>query len=122
MNVFFDVDHTLVFIDQHTNALRPGAREAMQRLKAGGHGVYVWSASGLEHVQRVVRMHELSPWVDGMFDKDPRVKPYPDFIIDDDWYIVEKYGGHCVSQYKAVNADDREFEDALERLVAMGEL
>ena len=122
MNVFFDVDHTLVFIDQNTNALRPGAREAMQRLKAGGHGVYVWSASGLDHVQRVVRMHELAEWVDGMFDKDPRVVPYPDFIIDDDWYLVEKYGGHCVSQYKAVNADDREFEDALDRIVAMGEL
>ena len=122
LNVFFDVDHTLVFIDQHTNALRPGAREAMERLKVAGHGVYVWSASGLAHVERVVAMHGLSEWVDGMFDKDPRVQPYPDFIIDDDWYLVEKYGGHCVSQYKAVNPEDREFEDALARLVALGHL
>ena len=120
--MFFDVDHTLVFIDQHTNALRPGAGEAMKRLKDGGHGVYVWSASGLEHVQRVVAMHGLSEWVDGMFDKDPKVQPYPDWIIDDDWYLVEKYGGHCVSQYKAVNLEDREFEEALEKLVALGQL
>lgn len=122
MNVFFDVDHTLVFIDQNTNALRPGAREAMARLKLAGHGVYVWSASGLAHVERTCELHGLGEWVDGMFDKDPRVRPYPDFIIDDDWYLVEKYGGHCVSQYKAVNHEDREFEAALERLVEMGEL
>ena len=43
-----------------------------------------------------------------MFDKDPRVQPYPDFIIDDDWYLVEKYGGHLVSQYKIVNDEDAE--------------
>ncbi|GIW16862.1 MAG: hypothetical protein KatS3mg064_0019 [Tepidiforma sp.] len=71
VNIFFDVDQTLVHIDQHTNALRPGAREAMQRLKAAGHRVYVWSAAGLAHVERVVHLHGLSEWVDGMFDKDP---------------------------------------------------
>lgn len=113
MNVFFDVDQTLVYIDQHVNLLRPGAHDAMRRLKEAGHSVYVWSASGLAHVERVVHMHGLGEWVDGMFDKDPKVQPYPDFIIDDDWYLVEKYGGHCVSQYKVVNEDDREFEDAL---------
>lgn len=122
MNVFFDVDHTLVYIDQHVNELRPGAREAMARLKAAGHGVYVWSASGEAHVRRVVALHRLDEWVDGMFDKDPRVQPYPDFIIDDDWYLVEKYGGHCVSQYKAVNPDDREFEAAIAQLVSLGHL
>lgn len=122
MNIFFDVDHTLVFIDQHTNALRPGAREAMQQLKAAGHGVYVWSASGQLHVERVCALHGLGEWVDGMFDKDPRVQPYPDFIIDDDWYLVQKYGGHLVSQYKAVNLDDREFAEALVQLAELGYL
>ncbi|HKS91853.1 MAG TPA: hypothetical protein VJQ83_07985 [Tepidiformaceae bacterium] len=122
MNIYFDVDHTLVFIDQYTNALRPGAREAMQRLKDAGHGVYVWSASGKPHVERICEMHGLSPWVDGMFDKDPRVQPFPDFIIDDDWYLVQKYGGHLVSQYKAVNLEDQEFADAIQTLVSLGHL
>src|SRR4029079_2140264 len=111
LNVFFDVDHTLVFIDQHTNALRPGAHDAMKRLKAAGHGVYVWSASGLAHVERVVHMHGLTEWVDGMFDKDPRVQPYPDFIIDDDWYLVEKYGGDPGSPYKTRGPARREMCD-----------
>lgn len=122
MNIFFDVDQTLVHIDQHTNALRPGAREAMQRLKAAGHRVYVWSAAGLAHVERVVHLHGLSEWVDGMFDKDPRVEPQPDFIIDDDWYLVEKYGGHCVRQYRSVDPEDRELEAALQRLAELGHL
>ncbi|MCX7618506.1 HAD family hydrolase [Tepidiforma sp.] len=122
MNIFFDVDQTLVFIDQHTNSLRPGAREAMQRLKAAGHRVYVWSAAGLAHVERVVHLHGLAEWVDGMFDKDPHVQPRPDFIIDDDWFLVEKYGGHCVAQYRGVDPEDREMEAALQRLAELGHL
>lgn len=117
MNVFFDVDHTLVFISAETNVLRPGAGEAMRRLKEAGHGVYVWSASGQAHVERVVELHGLTPWVDGMFDKDPRVEPQPDYIIDDDWYLVEKWGGYCVSQYRAVDEEDGELLVAIESLV-----
>ena len=118
MNVYFDVDHTLVYISAELNALRPGAAEAMRQLKDAGHGVYVWSASGLAHVERVVAMHGLSEWVDGMHDKDPRVEPRPDYIIDDDWYLVEKWGGYCVSQYKAVNDDDAELALAIESLLS----
>ncbi len=117
MNIFFDVDHTLVFIDSSTNVLRPGAHDAMRLLKAAGHGVYVWSAGGAQYVERVVAMHGLAEWVDGCFDKDPRVQPSPDFIIDDDWYLVEKYGGHLVSQYRAINHEDDELLNAIARLV-----
>ncbi len=120
LNVFFDVDHTLLFTDQHGNALRPRAHEAMQRIKAAGHNVYVWSAGGKTYVERVMETHGLAEWVDGCFDKDPRVEPRPDFIVDDDWYLVEKYGGHLVSQYKAVDDCDRELLEATERLAYLG--
>lgn len=122
LNVFFDVDHTLVWPHAEANVLRPNAHVAMQRLKLAGHGVYVWSAGGEAYVRRVVEMHRLSEWVDDCFDKDPRVQPAPDFIIDDDWYLVEKYGGHLVSQYKAVDEGDRELLEALERLAELGHL
>ena len=117
LNVFFDVDHTLVYIDQHSNVLRPGAGEAMSRLKQAGHNVFVWSAGGQEYVERVVRVHELEQWVDGCFDKDPKVQPRPDLIIDDDWYLVEKYGGHLVSQYKVIDDADRELLDIIDLLL-----
>lgn len=116
MNVFFDVDHTLVWPTAEANTLRPYAHEAMKRLKAAGHSVFVWSAGGQEYVRKTVELHELTPFVDGCFDKDPRVEQAPDFIIDDDWYLVEKYGGHLVSQYKAINEHDRELLDAVESL------
>ena len=122
INIFFDVDHTLVYANQHANSLRPGAHAAMETLKAAGHGVYVWSAGGEDYVKKTVAIHGLGHLVDGCFDKDPRVQPYPDFIIDDDWYLVQKYGGHCVSQYKAVNDEDTEFNDALLRLAELGHL
>jgi len=122
LNVFFDVDHTLVYPTQHFNALRPGAHEVMLRLREAGHGVYVWSAGGEEYVRRTVEMHGLAHLVDGCFDKDPRVQPRPDFIIDDDWYLVEKYGGHCVSQYKEIDDEDSELHDVLLRLAELGHL
>lgn len=122
MNIFFDVDHTLVFPTAQFNALRPGAHDAMRRLREAGHGVYVWSAGGQQYVERVVELHGLGELVDGCFDKDPRVEPRPDFIIDDDWYLVEKWGGHLVSQYKAVDEHDRELHEALDRLASLGHL
>lgn len=122
LHVFFDVDHTLVYPNQHFNALRPGAHEVMERIRAAGHGVYVWSAGGEEYCRRTVAMHQLGHLVDDCFDKDPRVKPRPDFIIDDDWYLVEKYGGHCVSQYKSVDEEDRELHDAVLRLAELGHM
>jgi hypothetical protein len=122
LNVFFDVDHTLVYPTQHFNALRPGAHEAMLKIREAGHGVYVWSAGGGEYSQRIVEMHGLAELVDGCFDKDPRVQPKPDFIIDDDWYLVEKYGGHCVSQYKSVDETDTAFQEVIVRLAELGHL
>lgn len=118
LNVYFDVDHTLVYPTQAASALRPGAREAMARIKAAGHSVYVWSAGGQAYSERTVARHGLGEWVDGCFDKHPRVDPPPDVIIDDDWYLVEKYGGYLVSQYKAVNERDRELLDVAGRILA----
>jgi hypothetical protein len=118
MNVFFDVDHTLVFSQE----LRPGSHDAMRRLAEAGHTIYVWSAGGEAYSRRIVAQHELHHWVTDCFDKDPRVEPRPDIIIDDDWYLVEKYGGYLVSQYKAVNPEDREFAEILERLAELGHI
>lgn len=118
LNVYFDVDHTLVYTTQEMSSLRPGAREAMARLKEAGHSIYVWSAGGQLYSERTVKKHGLTEWVDGCFDKDPRVDPLPDLIIDDDWYLVEKYGGYCVSQYKEVDENDRELLEIVDKLTA----
>ena len=122
LNIFFDVDQTLVFVSQHENALRPGTKEAMQRITDAGHTIYVWSAGGEDYSKRTVQKHGLGDWVEDCFDKHPRVEPKPDLIIDDDWYLVEKYGGYCVTQYRAVDEDDREFHRVVQELEQHGHL
>ena len=122
LNVFFDVDHTLVYTTHEQSSLRPGAHEAMARLKYAGHSIYVWSAGGQLYSERTVERFGLSEWVDGCFDKHPRVEPTPDVIIDDDWYLVEKYGGYYVSQYKEVNESDRELLEIVDKLAERGDL
>ena len=76
------------------------------------------SSTASETVER----HGLSEWVDGCFDKHPLVDPPPDIIIDDDWYLVEKYGGYVVSQYKEVDESDRELLEIVEKLAQLGHL
>ncbi|MEE9198503.1 MAG: hypothetical protein V3U26_01760, partial [Dehalococcoidia bacterium] len=58
MNVFFDVDDTLVSFD---GSLRPHVREVFQRLVKDGHSIYVWSGVGVRW--EVVDRHGLRPFV-----------------------------------------------------------
>jgi FMN phosphatase YigB (HAD superfamily) len=122
LNIFFDVDHTLVHVTQHLNSLRPGTKEVMKRMKDAGHTIFVWSAGGEEYSKRTVEKHNLGGWVEDCFDKHPKVDPKPDIIIDDDWYLVEKYGGYVVSQYKEVDESDRELLEIIEKLALLGHL
>jgi phosphoserine phosphatase len=122
LNVFVDVDHTLVYIDQHQNILRPGAREALLTLRDAGHRVYIWSAGGEDYARRTAHIHGLHEWVHGYFEKSAHTDPRPDLIIDDDGYLVQKYGGYTVPQYKQVDDSDTAFEDALRWMIEQGHL
>ena len=93
MNIFFDVDHTLLLNTKDYSVLRPGA-----------------------HIS-IVEQHGLSNWVIDCHDKNPKVQPQPDVIIDDDQYLVEKYGGFTVSQYKKINEKDRELLEITEQIL-----
>ncbi len=118
MNIFFDVDHTLLHNTKDYSALRPGAHNSMRMLNEAGNQIHVWSAGGKEYCQRIVEQHGLSNWVIDCHDKSPRVKPSPDIIIDDDQYLVEKYGGFSVSQYKKIDEHDRELVEIAKKIIA----
>ena len=45
------------------------------------------------------------------------IRDRPDVIIDDDQYLVEKYGGFTVSQYKKINEKDRELLEITEQIL-----
>ena len=117
MNIFFDVDHTLLLNTKDYSVLRPGAHISMQKLSELGNEVHVWSAGGKTYCERIVEQHGLTNWVTDCHDKSPKVQPQPDVIIDDDHYLVEKYGGYTVSQYKKIDENDRELLEITEQII-----
>jgi hypothetical protein len=105
VNVFFDIDNTIVGgID---GSLRPGTREVFEQLVDRGHDIYVWSGMGVRPAE--VRKAGLEAFVKGVYQKPMShyeeglvrygVPVMPDFIIDDHPEIVEHFGGHCIAVY-----------------------
>ena len=115
MNIFFDVDHTVVDSD---NALRPGVRELFERLVAEGHTVYLWSGIGPRW--EILESGGLSGLVAGCFDKplyqyERMLAPLgipvrPDFVVDDHPHLVHAFGGWVVQRYLRADPADREME------------
>ena len=46
-------------------------------------------------------------------DKDSRNAVKPDFIVDDDSYLVEKYGGVFVTPYRVPDLLDKELQKVI---------
>jgi phosphoglycolate phosphatase-like HAD superfamily hydrolase len=115
VNIFFDVDYTILSSDQ---ALRPGTRETFARLIADGHQVYIWSGEGPRWP--VVRHHQLDDYVSGVFGKPLsdfgaglqrlEVSPTPDFVVDDYPAIVRYFGGYFIPEFYFSDDDDDELE------------
>ena len=118
MNIFFDVDQTILGMD---NSLRPGTREAMAGLIDGGHLVYVWSSVGIR--KEAVKRHALEALVSGLYHKpqydhverltEMGVLAQPDFVVDDDPEVVNAFGGLWVPSYYMMSPEDREMGKVL---------
>jgi hypothetical protein len=108
MNVFFDVDETIMGYD---GSLRPHVTEVFQRLIDDGHRVYVWSGARTANSVRqgVVERHGLTAYVTDCFQKpiyDPRnawtlggISVEPEFCVDDRWETIEAFGGIVIKPY-----------------------
>ncbi len=117
MNIFFDVDFTILSWDAR---LRPGTHRVFARLHRDGHHVYLWSGKGARW--GVVRRHQLAPLLSGVFPKPlerfdnalewMRIVPPPDFVIDDHLEIVRHFGGYHIKEYYYATDDDDELETA----------
>ncbi|MEN9677466.1 MAG: hypothetical protein RIS76_3362, partial [Verrucomicrobiota bacterium] len=71
--VFVDVDLTLV---DANGRLLPGARPALEHLKAAGCHLFLWSSVGMAYAIKVAKGHGLEDLFEGYSAK-------PDIIIDD---------------------------------------
>lgn len=114
MKVFFDVDLTLLYTDGNQWALRPGTEEVFRRLKDLGCDIYVWTATGRSHAERVVHTFGLAHWVTACLDKDSDCPIRPDMVVDDDDFLVQKYSGVWVKPYRQVDPNDRELYRVVE--------
>ena len=113
MNVFFDVDYTILGFDV---SLRPNTHQVFEQLIANGHAVYIWSGvgvrssevrqAGLEHLVSGVYQKPLSDFDRGLERFGVPVVPH--FVIDDYPGIVEHFGGLCIKPYVSVRWPDDE--------------
>jgi FMN phosphatase YigB (HAD superfamily) len=116
LNVFFDVDHTLVMWN---GQLRPHAHEVFQAITDAGHTIYVWSGVGIRHYD--MKKHGLDGFVTKYYVKPLhdyrerlplyKVDVMPDFVIDDYPQVVEAFGGYHISDI--LQPDDRELLEVL---------
>jgi hypothetical protein len=72
-NIFVDVDLTL--IDSNGKML-DGAREALEKLKAEGCHLFLWSSGGAEYCRKVAATYHLTELFEAFAAK-------PDIVIDD---------------------------------------
>ncbi|MSQ13748.1 MAG: hypothetical protein EXR47_06435 [Dehalococcoidia bacterium] len=119
MNIFFDVDYTIISYD---GTLRPGVKEVFEQLKQDGLDIYVWSGMGIRW--NVVRTHGLAPFVSGVYEKPiqnyveavnamltrQELPVRPEFVVDDYPEIVTALGGMAIRPFWAVDMRDREME------------
>jgi long-chain acyl-CoA synthetase len=64
----FDLDGCLVGAVLATS-LRPRARELLERLRAGGTTVVIWSAGGADYARRIAETVGIADLVDGYYSK-----------------------------------------------------
>ena len=115
MNIFFDVDYTILGMD---DTLRPQTREVFQRLVADGHRIYIWSGHGIRWGD--IRRHGLADLVVECYEKPLRdyekalpelgVPLVPDFAVDDYPEVPSAFGGVWVPPYYFARYSDQEME------------
>ncbi len=115
MNIFFDVDSTILGID---GTLRPWTRQVFTELRAAGHELFIWSGRGV----RTSDIHYvgLTPLVSGIYEKpvvnftarlaELGVPIVPDMVVDDAGGIVAHFGGLCVMPYVTWHQDSHDDE------------
>lgn len=111
MNVFFDVQGTLVA----GGVPRPHAREVFTKLSASGHDVYLWSSAGAGYAASAAELLGVKDLVFGCFSKLAPPPVSVDFVVDDLPDLVEYYGGYAIVPFDGL-PEDRELWRVVEAL------
>jgi hypothetical protein len=102
MNIFFDVDHTMIGED---NTLRPGVKITLRALHRDRHVLFAWSGDSLR--TSTIEEHDLGEYFSGVFRKPTSnylemaraLGVDVEFVVDDYPQAVRVFGGVCVGPY-----------------------
>ena len=114
MNVFFDVQGTLLTMEE---VPRPRAREAFLMIKEGGHDLYLWSSGGAGYAAGAADLLGVADLVSGCFGKRREPGVPVDFAVDDDVSVVEAHGGYHITPFDG-DPYDEELLRAAEAIVS----
>jgi FMN phosphatase YigB (HAD superfamily) len=118
LNVFFDVDNTLIMWN---GKLRNHTEHVFQQLKDAGHTIYVWSGVGIRRWD--MKRHDLDKYVTDYFIKPLEkldslgVPMIPDYVIDDHKTVVDAFGGYHIPDM--AKPDDEELLKVLAEIMEM---
>ncbi|MDG1990130.1 MAG: HAD hydrolase family protein [Dehalococcoidia bacterium] len=117
MNIFFDVDNTLIMWD---GKLRNNAEDVFKKIIEDGHTIYIWSGIGIR--KKEIEKVDLDKYVKDYFIKplyDHRarlpklgVNVSVDYVIDDHESVVQVFGGYHIPDI--ATEDDQELIKVLE--------
>jgi hypothetical protein len=93
MNVFFDVQGTLVC----GGIPRPHVREVFAELAGAGHDVYLWSSSGAGFAFAAAELLGVEDLVFRCYSKFAPPPVTVDYTVDDHPDVVERLGGYIPS-------------------------
>lgn len=96
MNVFFDVQGTLLTMEE---VPRPRAREAFLMIKEEGHDLYLWSSGEAGYAAEEAELLGVADLVEDYLDKRGEPDVPVDFAVDDDASVVEAHGGYRVKPF-----------------------
>jgi FMN phosphatase YigB (HAD superfamily) len=129
VNIFFDVDDTLITWDVK---LRPGVHDVFARLRNDGHTLYLWSGYGprWEVVRRFdLHDHIVDCFWKPLYDHHQRLEelgvPFaPDYAVDDHHEIIQAFGGSVIEPAGApfVSPEEmwRVYQESVEFAAARG--
>lgn len=111
MNVFFDVQGTLV----SGGRPRPYAREVFLELTRMGHHVYLWSSAGGSYATRAAKLLGIEDIVLGCYSKHAILPVTVDYIVDDHPDFADHHGGYAIPPFDG-RPDDEELWGVVDAL------
>tara|TARA_B100001142_G_scaffold322401_1_gene370590 strand:+ start:15456 stop:15830 length:375 start_codon:yes stop_codon:yes gene_type:complete len=117
MNIFFDVDNTLIMWD---GKLRNHSEDVFKKILDDGHTLYIWSGIGIrkKEIEGVgLDQYVTDYFIKPLYDHRARlpklgVNVSVDYVIDDHESVVQVFGGYHIPD--VANDDDTELLKVLE--------